>query len=160
MHPAPRTIYDRDVDFATLALQDPDFNKFLKPNAQLDFSNPQAVKQLTKSLLRRDFGVQIELPDDRLCPPVPNRFNYILWIQDLIDTTSEDFRDAYDPEREVIGLDMYACPSNHSFTLCSLPRYTDQQLLTYISQTAAPDPAVYTPSSAALNAQNGNSSLQ
>lgn len=27
MHPAPRTIYDNDVDFATLARQDLDFNK-------------------------------------------------------------------------------------------------------------------------------------
>ena len=27
-------------------------------------------RQLTKSLLKRDFGLQIELPDDRLCPPV------------------------------------------------------------------------------------------
>lgn len=64
------------------------------------------MKQLTKSLLKRDFGIQIELPDDRLCPPVPNRFNYILWIQELLDTTSDDYRDAYDPEREIIGLDI------------------------------------------------------
>lgn len=27
-------------------------------------------RQLTKSLLKRDFGIAIELPDDRLCPPV------------------------------------------------------------------------------------------
>ena len=27
-------------------------------------------RQLTKSLLARDFGLAIELPDDRLCPPV------------------------------------------------------------------------------------------
>lgn len=27
-------------------------------------------RQLTKSLLRRDFDIDIELPDDRLCPPV------------------------------------------------------------------------------------------
>ena len=27
-------------------------------------------RQLTKSLLKRDFNIEIELPDDRLCPPV------------------------------------------------------------------------------------------
>lgn len=102
----PRILYKDDVDFATLALQSPAFNKFLKPNGQLDFSDPQAVQQLTKSLLKRDFGLDLELPDDRLCPPVPNRLNYILWIQDLLDTTSDTYTDCYDPDRKVTGLDM------------------------------------------------------
>lgn len=42
----------------------------LKPNFQLDFTDPGAVKQLTKTLLSVDYGLKIELPDDRLCPPV------------------------------------------------------------------------------------------
>lgn len=42
----------------------------LKSNGQLDFSNPKSIKQLTKALLKKDFGLKIELPDDRLCPPV------------------------------------------------------------------------------------------
>lgn len=28
------------------------------------------LRQLTKSLLERDFGIKLDLPDDRLCPPV------------------------------------------------------------------------------------------
>lgn len=100
---------------------------------------------MTKSLLKRDFGIEIELPDDRLCPPVcgmsfgwgtfaegglrcqtgasaprfdggrpllteemQKRLSYIFWIQDLLDTTVDDFSDLYDPDREVVGLDMYA----------------------------------------------------
>ncbi|KAL9129432.1 MAG: hypothetical protein Q9217_002106 [Psora testacea] len=39
---------------------------------------------------------------------VPSRLNYILWVQDLLDTTSDDYTDEYDANREVIGLDMYA----------------------------------------------------
>ncbi|MCJ1249465.1 hypothetical protein MMC30_006689 [Trapelia coarctata] len=101
-----RNIYREDVDFSALALQDPEFNKFVKSNGQLDFSNPEAVKQLTKSLLKRDFGLKLELPDDRLCPPVPNRLNYILWIQDLLDTTSDSYTDRYNPDRGVTGLDI------------------------------------------------------
>jgi len=31
---------------------------------------PRLRRQLTKSLLKRDFGLDIEVPDDRLCPPV------------------------------------------------------------------------------------------
>ncbi|KAI9732277.1 MAG: hypothetical protein M1818_007596 [Claussenomyces sp. TS43310] len=78
----------------------------LKPNGQVDFSDPEAVRQLTKSLLRRDFGLQITLPPNRLCPPVPNRLKYLLWIQDLLDTTSETFTDRHDPKREFVGLDI------------------------------------------------------
>jgi 23S rRNA (adenine1618-N6)-methyltransferase len=37
---------------------------------------------------------------------VPNRFNYVLWIQDLIDTSSSTYSDQYDPKQEVIGLDI------------------------------------------------------
>jgi len=63
-------------------------------------------RQLTKSLLKCDFGLTLQLPDDRLCPPVPVRWNYIHWIQELLDTTSPKYSDRYDSDREVIGLDI------------------------------------------------------
>ncbi|EPE28494.1 S-adenosyl-L-methionine-dependent methyltransferase [Glarea lozoyensis ATCC 20868] len=99
-------IYKDDVDFAALALQDADFAAVLKANGQLDFSNPESVQQLTKALLKRDFGFKLSLPPDRLCPPVPNRLNYLLWIQELLSTTGENYGDEFDPEREVLGLDV------------------------------------------------------
>ncbi|ERF74180.1 hypothetical protein EPUS_03370 [Endocarpon pusillum Z07020] len=43
MSPPPRDIYEHDVDFTELALQDPAFAKKLKPNKQLDFSDPESV---------------------------------------------------------------------------------------------------------------------
>ncbi|OAP55036.1 hypothetical protein AYL99_10736 [Fonsecaea erecta] len=104
--PAPDNIYQNDVDFTTLALQYPDFAKRLKPNRQLDFSDPESVRQLTKCLLHRDFDLTVDLPEDRLCPPVPNRFNYILFIQRLLDSTSPSFHQGFDPDRQVIGLDI------------------------------------------------------
>lgn len=36
-----------------------------------------------------------------------SRLNYILWIQDLLDSTGGGRTDAYDPSRKIIGLDMY-----------------------------------------------------
>jgi 23S rRNA (adenine1618-N6)-methyltransferase len=42
------------------------------------------------------------------------RLNYILWLQDLLDSTSPDYRDGYDPDRDVTGLDMYVTASEPS----------------------------------------------
>ncbi|CAD6576060.1 MAG: hypothetical protein ASARMPRED_007590 [Alectoria sarmentosa] len=133
---AKRNIYDGDVDFAVLALQSPAFNKHLKSNGQLDFSNPEAVQQLTKSLLERDFAIKLDLPDDRLCPPVPNRFNYIVWIQDLLDTTGDSYADRYDAERTVTGFDMDGSklhlPFAWLFSKAEVEiRYIDEKNMTY-----------------------------
>ncbi|OJJ72350.1 hypothetical protein ASPBRDRAFT_42038 [Aspergillus brasiliensis CBS 101740] len=118
---ASRNIYKDEVDFTALALQSPKFAKYLKSNGQLDFSDPDAVRQLTKSLLQRDFELEVEIPENRLCPPVPNRLNYILWLQDLLDTTSDEYRDNYDPDREVIGLDIgTGCCSIYPLLGCSM----------------------------------------
>ena len=41
---ASRDIYKTDVDFLALALAYPHFAKKLKPNRQLDFSDPESVR--------------------------------------------------------------------------------------------------------------------
>ncbi|OQE23258.1 hypothetical protein PENSTE_c009G05350 [Penicillium steckii] len=101
-----RDLYKNDVDFAALALQSKEFAKYLKPNGQLDFNDSAAVRQLTVSLLEKDFGLEVKLPDDRLCPPVPNRLNYILWLHDVLDSTTGSSNVTNDPERKVVGLDI------------------------------------------------------
>ncbi|KAK5996944.1 U6 small nuclear RNA (adenine-(43)-N(6))-methyltransferase [Cladobotryum mycophilum] len=95
-----RQLYKRSPDFKELARLDPDFSSVIK-GRDLDFNDPKAVVQLTKTLLKLDFGLAINLPDDRLCPPVANRHNYILWLKDLLDATSYD-----SPDRKVLGLDI------------------------------------------------------
>lgn len=37
---------------------------------------------------------------------IDESFNYIVWIQDLLDTTCDTYADRYDAERTVTGLDM------------------------------------------------------
>ncbi|CZT19704.1 uncharacterized protein RCC_05556 [Ramularia collo-cygni] len=101
--------YERDVDFEALAKQDADFAAIAqtaKSRGFIDFRNPKIVQQLAKSLLNQDFKLSLSLPDDRLCPPIPVRWNYIRWIQDLLDTTDSSYRDTPDPSREVVGLDI------------------------------------------------------
>lgn len=36
------------------------------------------------------------------------RLNYVLWIQDLLDSTGNLENDEFEPTREVVGLDVYA----------------------------------------------------
>ncbi|KAK3106785.1 hypothetical protein LTR53_018074, partial [Teratosphaeriaceae sp. CCFEE 6253] len=103
------TYYDGDVDFDKLASQDADFDaicKVSKDRRRVDFQDPNVVQQLTKSLLKSDFSLEVQLPLDRLCPPVPVRWNYVHWIQQLLDTTSPSYSDHYDPSREALGLDI------------------------------------------------------
>lgn len=36
----------------------------------LDFADPAAVRQLTTTLLKHDFGLLVHIPEDTLCPAV------------------------------------------------------------------------------------------
>lgn len=39
--------------------------------------------------MKKDFNIEIDFPLDRLCPAIPNRLNYILWLEDLLSETME-----------------------------------------------------------------------
>ncbi|KAF0696669.1 Aste57867_12587 [Aphanomyces stellatus] len=84
----PRNMYRTPPDFAALANQytslRPHVHISSKGAAVMQWSDPQAVKELTKALLHRDFGLTWDMPLNRLCPPLTNRLNYIHWIEDLI----------------------------------------------------------------------------
>jgi 23S rRNA (adenine1618-N6)-methyltransferase len=115
------------VDFKALTKKDNDFKKlWQKSQGHLDFQDPETVKALSKAILKADFGLQLELPDDRLCPPIPNRWNYVAWIQGLVDSTSPDYSNNYDPRREVVGLDIGTGASAIYTMLClqSRPNWT------------------------------------
>jgi hypothetical protein len=53
----------------------------------------------------------------------PRRLNYVLFIQQLIDTTSPGYRDGYDSDRRVIGLDMYVHFNIHVRRLTSMAKW-------------------------------------
>ncbi|KAI1799673.1 hypothetical protein F4811DRAFT_565361 [Daldinia bambusicola] len=103
-----KTLYTEELDFRALGQHDPEFEAVLERSSHIDFNNPKSVMQLTKTLLKRDFGLAVDLPLDRLCPPVPNRHNYILWLKDLLDSSSPPCFGTGKllSTRQVIGLDI------------------------------------------------------
>jgi 23S rRNA (adenine1618-N6)-methyltransferase len=96
-----------EINFKILAKKDEAFKKvWQKCSGRLDFQDPETLQALTRATLKADFGLEVDLPDNRLCPPVPNRWNYVSWIQSLIDSTSPTYTSHYDPDRKVTGLDI------------------------------------------------------
>ncbi|PVI01912.1 hypothetical protein DM02DRAFT_727572 [Periconia macrospinosa] len=95
-------------DFNALAKGDPAFKELWeKTEGRLNFQDPATSVALAKAILKVDFNLKLELPDDRLCPPIPNRFSYVYWIQRLIDGTDPDYNISdWNPNRKVIGLDI------------------------------------------------------
>lgn len=61
------------------------------------------ARELTYALLKCEYGLDLALPIDQLCPPVPNRANYIHWLRDLLAQNSPQLLD-----EPVSGIDMYA----------------------------------------------------
>ncbi|XP_055476376.1 RNA N6-adenosine-methyltransferase METTL16 [Psammomys obesus] len=85
---------DKPPDFAYLASKYPDFKQHIQINlngrVSLNFKDPEAVRALTCTLLREDFGLSIDIPLERLIPTVPLRLNYIHWVEDLIGHQDSD----------------------------------------------------------------------
>ena len=88
-------------------------------SASLDFANPDAVRQLTRALLKEDFGVaDWWIPDGQLIPPVPNRLNYIHWIEDLLRLSSPPGATVRPPPAPRIG-------QQHDCNLSTVSRQRD-----------------------------------
>ncbi|XP_045127039.1 RNA N6-adenosine-methyltransferase METTL16-like isoform X2 [Portunus trituberculatus] len=84
----PRNPYRTPPSFKNLATQYPEFRAHcsydVAGKVHLDFKNPEAVRTLTTSLLHQDFGLEVNIPSDRLVPTLPLRLNYLLWLEDLL----------------------------------------------------------------------------
>ncbi|KAI8578277.1 hypothetical protein K450DRAFT_301279 [Umbelopsis ramanniana AG] len=84
-----RNIYRNNrPDFKALAEEFPSIKDFVhyseNGSAYIDFKNAEASRALTQCLFKKDFNLDVEIPENTLCPPIPNRLNYILWIEDLL----------------------------------------------------------------------------
>jgi hypothetical protein len=113
----PRNIYrNRKANFQHLAIKYPEFRKHVFPDVSgklfLDFKNPDSLRQLSITLMKHDFGLDVELPPDRLVPTIPLRLNYILWVEDILKGSNV--------EHEIKGIDigeLYVVSQTHSAIL-------------------------------------------
>jgi 23S rRNA (adenine1618-N6)-methyltransferase len=86
----PRNKHKNGYDFESLAKTNSRLESFLFKNSHgnttIDFSDPQAVKTLNKSLLQKHYGIpNWEIPEEYLTPPIPSRVDYLHHLADLFD---------------------------------------------------------------------------
>ena len=80
-----RERYDLDA----LVNTTPNLKPFISKNKygvdSIDFSNPNSVKALNKSILHHYYGIENwNFPDSNLCPPIPGRADYLHYLADLL----------------------------------------------------------------------------
>jgi len=100
-----RNIFRKEPDFKKLVYDYHELKQFMtvgsKDKLKFDFKNPNALRALTCALLHRYFQKRIEIPNDRMIPAVPQRLNYICWIEDLVKLVENR-----SPDLNVLGIDI------------------------------------------------------
>lgn len=85
--------YDTPPDFNLLAQAIPAFAPYVLTTAKgaptINFKDEAALRSLTSALLERDFSLKLDLPPDRLCPIVPGRLEYVLWMLEISSYPSD-----------------------------------------------------------------------
>lgn len=84
----PRNPYKKPPSFKELALKNEEFRQQAKIDISgkvtIDFKNADALRALTRALLKEDWGLDVVLHPEYLVPTLPLRINYILWLEDLV----------------------------------------------------------------------------
>lgn len=117
----PRNIYRIKPNFRQMAKDYPEFSQCLEEAQQqfkqshpwvfddvvrYNYNDSTSLKVLTKILLKKDFDLDVDMPKERLIPMVPQRLNYVLWIEDLTRFVMEQSSEFIDLDNETIGVDI------------------------------------------------------
>lgn len=81
----PRNAYTVPPHWAALVAQDASLQAYA--GRRIDVREPSTLRALTSALLRRDFGIECEMAAHHLCPTLPNRCNYIHWMEDVLEAS-------------------------------------------------------------------------
>ncbi|MDO6600287.1 23S rRNA (adenine(1618)-N(6))-methyltransferase RlmF [Tenacibaculum sp. 1_MG-2023] len=87
----PKNKHNNGYDFDKLLQVSEDLKPYVAKNSYgtvtIDFSDPKAVKELNKALLKAHYGIEHwNFPDENLCPPIPGRVDYIHHLADLLSS--------------------------------------------------------------------------
>lgn len=87
----PNNPHNKNYDLQTLATANPALKNYIKigkaGNETITFSDAKAVKELNRALLFHYYELTYwDIPEGYLCPPVPGRADYILYIHDLLES--------------------------------------------------------------------------
>ncbi|CAL5213879.1 unnamed protein product [Lathyrus oleraceus] len=97
-------------DFAHLASLYPSFQPFVQFShngyPRIDWTDFNATRELTRVLLLHDHSLNWWIPDGQLCPTVPNRSNYIHWLQDLLSSNIISNTVSWGDDGKVRGFDI------------------------------------------------------
>lgn len=90
----PENKFNKGYDFDDLVVKNPLLKEYVLENkfgaVSIDFSDPKAVKELNKALLFTFDKIKVwNFADENLCPPIPGRLDYILYLSDLLSSEKD-----------------------------------------------------------------------
>ena len=85
----PNNVHNAPYNYTILCEVHEPLKIYVKDNGygtqSIDYSNPDAVFHLNKALLLHHYGISDwYLPEGFLCPPIPSRADYLLYLNDLL----------------------------------------------------------------------------
>eukprot|EP00890_Picochlorum_soloecismus_P005147 jgi/Picsp_1/5633/NSC_02992-R1_ribosomal rna large subunit methyltransferase f len=129
----PKNIYSvQQPDFGKLAELYPSLKQYLvkqckagskekqdiKIKYTIEFTNPDACRELVKAQLHHDFKITWDLPSSYLIPPLANRLNYLCWLHDLFQLWVPERDDFYwGRENDCIKILDIGCGANLIYPL-------------------------------------------
>ena len=86
----PRNTHQGRYDLDALSNTLPELLNFIVKtdfgDTSIDFFNPEAVKNLNKAILFKDYNIKYwNIPKGYLCPPIPGRADYIHFLADVLN---------------------------------------------------------------------------
>ena len=90
----PKNNFKNGYNFDELIIKNPALKEFVAKNqfdtVTIDFSNPEAVRELNKALIfSLDKISNWNFPKENLCPPIPGRLDYIHYLADFLSLKGE-----------------------------------------------------------------------